>query len=162
MTQTQTKYTVDLSQPLVLDYARFFIAEPTRPGMQPCVHGWNPRNGAPRCGSLWRSDPSSWEMPDRAAVEMLFRMEQRRTVRTIWFCQNCVASNTHPLAAVVSDHERIDEFIADVDAAIERGEVRMLLWFCPSPTHRGVTWARNDDGTATPTCTTCGQTGDPQ
>jgi hypothetical protein len=55
----------------------------------------------------------------------------------------------------------MDEFVADVDAAIERGEVRMVFWTCVNEGHRGVTWERTPEG-AVPTCDTCGVKGLPR
>lgn len=51
--------------------------------------------------------------------------------------------------------EIVDKFIADVDSEINAGRLRILLWFCQYPTHRGVSWHRLDDGRAIPQCETC-------
>lgn len=87
----------DLQRPLVLDYEHFLLALPDSYGAA-CIHGVTPQaDDAPYCGSIARSDLSTWPRLDRRLVEYLFRTEAPGS-RRFYFCLNCIASNSHPLA----------------------------------------------------------------
>lgn len=86
----------DLRTPLILTYDRYVVAHPEHHGgFLPCIHGVG---GSPICGSLHRSDltQGNWEPIGPALVAHLFAKEDPAN-RRIWFCQNCVAANSHPL-----------------------------------------------------------------
>ena len=85
----------DLHRPLVLEYDHYVMLERSVRRL-PCVHGVDPRPGAPRCGAIARTTVSELPRLDRAVVEYLHRTEQPGA-RRMWFCLDCVASTAHPL-----------------------------------------------------------------
>lgn len=85
---------IDLRHPLVMDYDRFVVAAPRYANQLACIHGVG--GSGPRCGSLARADTEDWMTLSRGLVEYLFAHETPND-RRWWFCQNCIASRSHPL-----------------------------------------------------------------
>jgi hypothetical protein len=89
----------DLRAPLVLNYSTYVVYDPTtgNPGWRrqllPCIHGVG--GTGPICGSLTRVPTDRLEPIGLGLLTHLFNTEDRFH-RRIWFCQNCIASDSHP------------------------------------------------------------------
>lgn len=62
----------------------------------------------------------------------------------------------------ISNTEIIDLFFKNVDKQIAAGELKLLLWFCPTQLHKSVEWLKMTDGRSVPICLTCYRTGTPR